>query len=74
MAAGIDSNFRKIITGSISYNSSQLAMGLLITRLKSKYSKNPCEDALNECMSEVNAFIEKYQRVMTEEIEKISKL
>jgi hypothetical protein len=40
MAAGIDSNFRKIITGSISYNSSQLAMGLLITRLKSNTAKS----------------------------------
>jgi hypothetical protein len=74
MAASIESNFKKIITGSVSYNSSQLAMGLLITRLKTKYSKNPCEDVLNECMFEVNAFIEKYQRVMTAELEKISNL
>ncbi len=71
MAANINDKLKKIITGSIQYNSPHLAMGLLITRLKSKYSKTPSEEILTECIAEANAFFEKYQRVLTEEMEKI---
>ena len=62
----------KILAGGISF--SQLGFSMLITRLKSVYTKNPTSATLDKCTEEINAFLQKYAPIITADYAKISDL
>ncbi len=74
MAVNVDKQMQSIITGAKNYNAGSLAMGLLITRLKTSYKKSPTEETLKDCIRETNTFIVKYERVLAEDLNAISQL
>ena len=53
---------------------SQLGFSMLLMRLKAMYLKNPSETTLNECMGEINVFIQKFEAMMSNDIAKINEL
>ena len=53
---------------------SQLGFSMLLMRLKSVYLKNPTADTLNDCMGEINTFIQKFEAMMSNDIAKINEL
>jgi len=53
---------------------SQLGFSMLLMRLKSVYLKNPSQDTLNECMVEINTFIQKFESMMSKDIAKINEM
>ena len=53
---------------------SQLGFSMLLMRLKSKYLKDPSKDTLDECMLEINTFIQKFEAMMSKDIAKINEL
>ena len=63
---------KKVLTGSYSF--SMLGFSMLITRLKSTYSRNPTPDTLNKCASELSTFINKYSSVMASDVAVIAKV
>ena len=63
---------KKILTGNYSF--SQLGFSMLLTRLKSSYSKDSSEATLLKCVSEVNAFLQKYSSIMENDFAIISKV
>jgi len=62
----------KILTGTYSF--SQLGFSMLITRLKSIYSKDPSPYTLQSCTREANAFLNKYSNVMASDCSIIAEL
>ena len=63
---------KKILAGS--YTFSQLGFSMLLARLKSTYAKDPSEVMLQKCVSEINAFFQKYSAIMEKDFAIISKL
>ena len=74
MALDYDKQIQKIIAGNVEYNAANLGMGLLLTRVKSNYQKNPTGEALKEYVAEITAFIHKYERVLAQDLNAIAKL
>lgn len=70
----LDLVFKKLIMKEASYQSDNLGLNLLISRVQRKYSANQTENELQSCLEEVKAFFTKYQRVVANDIEKLSKL
>lgn len=68
----LDLIFEKLIKKQAKYESSNLGLNLLISRLQRKYSANQAE--LNECLQEMKAFFDKYASIMGKDIEALKKL
>ena len=45
----------------------QFAFSMMITRLRTKYAKNPTRESLKECTDEINSFIEKFGGIIKDE-------
>lgn len=53
---------------------SQLGFSLLITRLKTLYTKNPSEATLQDCADEINKFLSKFEKIMSKDYAIIAQL
>ena len=53
---------------------SQLGFSMLLMRLKSMYLRNPTEATINDCMNEINMFIQKFEPMMLNDVAKINEL
>ena len=45
----------------------QFAFAMMITRLRTKYTKDSSKESLKSCMDEINFFIEKFGSIMNDE-------
>ena len=70
----LDSKLEKLIKKEAKYESANLGLNLLISRLQRKYSVNQSPVELNSCLQEVKVFLGKYPVIMEKEIEKLQKL
>lgn len=70
----LDSVFRKLIENQVKYQSDNLGLNLLISRLQRKYSTNRTEAELDNCLQEMKAYLSKYNTIMQPDIEKLKKL
>jgi len=74
MAPELDAIFIKLIKKEKNYKSDNLGLNLLISRLQGKYSKNPKDEELDNCLKEIKAFFSKYDRIMQNDIKKLMTL
>lgn len=51
---------------------SQFSFAMMVTRLKNAYVKSPSPATAQECMSQINIFLEKYHSIMGEDYEFIT--
>jgi len=63
---------KNVLTNNYTFR--QLGFSLLTTRLKGIYTRDSSEATLLRCANEMNAFLEKYEIIMTEDYSFISKL
>lgn len=63
---------KKVLAGSQTF--SQLGFSMLITRLKGVYAKDPSPAVLENCTSEMNAFLKKFEAIMAKDFAVIAKL
>jgi len=63
---------KKILDGN--YTFSQLGFSMMITHMKGTYAKNPSKAMLLKCTDDINSFLSKYQAIMGNDIDFISKL
>ena len=62
----------KLMLGN--HNFSQLGFSMMITRLKTRYSRDPSPAMLQRSMEEINAFLEKFKSVMANDYAIVEKL
>jgi hypothetical protein len=74
MAVNLDHNLEQLIMGKLKYQSSNLGLNLLISRLQKKYSAGQTSAELSNCLQEMKAFFDKYKLIMTKEAEAIQNL
>lgn len=74
MAANFDSKFEKLIKGQVKYQSSNLGLNLLISRLQKKYAGNQTPAELKSCLNEMQTFFNKYSAVVQKDLDAIAKL
>lgn len=70
----LDLVFKKLIKKDANYQSDNLGLNLLISRVQRKYSVNQTEAELQSCVDELKAFFAKYPRIVVNDVEKLSKL
>lgn len=68
MTENLDSRFSEIITNKKQYTFSVFALNLMFTRLKSRYSAEPTDSVMKECLSEVNTFIVKFEKILVNDL------
>ena len=52
----------------------QIGFSMLIVRLKKIYAENPSELTLQKCADEINAFLNKFKKIMAIDYERILKI
>ena len=62
----------KLLKGNQSF--SQLGFSMLLTRLRTTYTKNPSQAALQTGMNEINAFLDKFASIMSADYAIIAKM
>ena len=70
----LDLKLEDLIKKEAKYESTNLGLNLLISRLQRKYSVNPTPEELNNCLQEMKAFFEKYSLIMAKDLEALKKL
>lgn len=70
----LDLVLKKLIKKEVSYQSENLGLNLLITRVQKKYFAKQTKEELDTCLEEVKVFFAKYQRIMAKDIEKLNEL
>ncbi len=70
----LDLKLEKLIKKEAKYESTNLGLNLLISRLQRKYSVNPTPEELGNCLQEMKAFFEKYSLIMAKDLEAFKKL
>ena len=63
---------KKLLTGNLTF--SQLGFSMLVTRLKGVYAKDSSPAVLQNCVNEINAFLQKYASIAGSDMSVISKL
>jgi uncharacterized protein YutD len=63
---------RKLLSGS--YKFTQLGFSMLLTRLKGMYHKDSSPATVQKCVSEINAFLQKYPEIMASDFAIIAKI
>jgi len=71
---GLDLKFEALIKSQAKYESPNLGLNLLITRLQRKYSNNPTPAELSNCVQEMKAFFERYASIVGKDVEALKKL
>ena len=62
----------KLLRGQYAFK--MTAFSLLMTRQKNEYAASPTQAKLEHCVNEINAFLQKYSSVMTEDYAVIQKI
>jgi len=62
----------KLLKGNNTF--SQLGFSMLVTRFKKEYATNPTLPTIQKAMGEINAFIGKYQNIITNDLAIVAKL
>jgi len=62
----------KILKGNHAFK--QLGFSMLITRLKGLYAKDPSQATMQTCITEINAFLGKFNTIMGEDFNTIRAL
>lgn len=70
----LDLVFKRLIEKEVKYQSDNLGLNLLITRLQRKYSTNRTPEEMNFCLQEMKAFFTKYKTIMQNDIEELKNL
>lgn len=70
----LDRQFQQIIKGQLKYQSANLSLNLLISRLQKRYTANQTSGELQQCVQEMKAFFEKYASIVSQDVEALSKL
>lgn len=70
----LDRQFQQLIEGEIKYQSANLSLNLLISRLQRKYSSSQTPAEMQQCLQEMKAFFEKYASIVAKDAEALSKL
>ena len=63
---------KKILTENLTFK--QFAFSMMVTRLKTMYTKNPVESVLESCTNEINKFLEQFSGVMAGDMAIITNL
>lgn len=70
----LDRQFQQLIKGEAKYQSANLSLNLLISRLQKRYTANQTPAELEQCLQEMKAFFDKYTSITVKDVEAISKL
>ncbi len=70
----LDSKLEALIKKQAKYESKNLALNLLISRLQRQYSLNQSPEQLSRCVQEMKMFFEKYASIMKNDIEELKKI
>ena len=62
----------KLLTGTQKFK--LYAFSMMLTHLKERYAKEPSTITLESCTKEINAFIDKYKAIMSEDFTVIQAL
>ena len=62
----------KVLKGNMMF--SQLGFSMLVTRLKTRYAKDPSQATLQSSFDEINNFLNKFSNVMADDCKIIAKL
>ncbi len=74
MKPDLKQTFEKLIKSEVKYQSSNFGFNLLISRLQRKYSSNASMAELNNCLQEMNEFCERYEPIMSKDIDAMRKI
>ena len=72
MTDAFQSKMRQILEGQIKYTSGNLGFNMLISRERQKIANNGAN--INDCMVEIENFIERFEGIMKDELLKIEAL
>jgi len=70
----LERQFKKLITKQAKYESTNLGLNLLISRLQRHYAANQSPEELNKCCQEMKTFFDKYASVLGKDIEALKRL
>lgn len=70
----LDLKFEKLIKKQAKYESANLGLNLLISRLQRKYSVNQTPEELSSCLQEMNAFFTKFASILGKDIEALERI
>lgn len=70
----LDRQFQQLIKGQIKYQSANLSLNLLISRLQKRYTANQTPEEMKYCLQEMKAFFEKYASIVAKDVEALSKV
>jgi hypothetical protein len=62
----------KLLCGNHSF--SQLGFAMMITRMKTLYARDPSQATVQNCMGEINSFLQKFAGIMGGDYAIISKI
>lgn len=70
----LDLKLEKLIKKQAKYESANLGLNLLISRLQRRYSTNQSPEELDKCLQEMKAFFEKFAAILGKDIEALKRL
>ena len=70
----LDLAFKKLIMKQANYQSGNLGLNLLISRLQSRYASKPTQEELENSLQEMRAYFAKYDSILQKDIEMLKKL
>ena len=74
MVINLKKQYEKIITGALAFTFNTLGANLLFSRLKNQYKSDASVANLTKCVSEVDTFVKKYESILTNDLDKLSKM
>ncbi|NLX91639.1 MAG: hypothetical protein GXZ07_08660 [Firmicutes bacterium] len=74
MTEDLNVQLEKLIKGQAKYQSKNLGLNLIISRVQRKYAANQKPSELLSCLEEIKAFLKKYSAIMANDVEALKKL
>ncbi len=72
MTDALQSKMRLILQGQIKFTSENLGFNMLLSRTQHKISEQ--EASVDDCMEEIELFLDRFENIMKSELEKIEAL
>jgi len=69
----LESQYQRIIKGEVVYQFKALGLSLLFSRLQKMYMTNQTKEQMQKCLEDVNAFTQKYARIIEDDLKLITK-
>jgi hypothetical protein len=66
-----DPHWRNVVTGSISFQPSMLALQILLTRLKTAVERDQSPGNVSRAIGELRAYFEKYEAIAADDLAQI---